>query len=155
MTPEEYWSQDARHQDQKFYAAFCLLGSACSDYAVGIDLRSEKKLNWAATALYYSLVHCGRLACFVASGDFPTGHEELKRLFETGEVQLQRNGQSWMGRSKRFLGNQDIQRQQSFRRDDLVRYFITSCQYSTDVEAQFQKWGRILSKAKNLREQQL
>ncbi len=34
MTPEEYWNQDVRHQDQKFYAAFCLLGAACNDCAV-------------------------------------------------------------------------------------------------------------------------
>jgi len=58
MTPEEYWNQDQQHQDQKFYTAFCLLGAACSDYAVGMDLQAERKLNWAATALYYSMVHC-------------------------------------------------------------------------------------------------
>lgn len=81
MTSEEYWGQDAQRQDQKFYTAYCLLGAACSDYAVGIDLRRQRRLNWSATALYYSLVHCGRLACFVACGDFPSGHEELKRLF--------------------------------------------------------------------------
>jgi len=45
MTPEEYWNQDPQHQDQKFYTAFCLLGTACSDYAVGMDLQTERKLN--------------------------------------------------------------------------------------------------------------
>jgi len=34
MTLEEYWNQDASHQEQKFYTAFCLLGSACNVVSV-------------------------------------------------------------------------------------------------------------------------
>lgn len=151
MMPKEYWRQDAQHQDQKFYTAFCLLGSACNDYAVGIDLRNEKKLNWAVTAFYYSLMHCGRLACFIAYGDFPTGHGHLNQLFATGKVKVGRDKDLWMGRFRDSLGvgSHEIQPQKIYARDDLVSYFVTYCR---DVEAQFPKWGQILSEAKELRE---
>lgn len=149
MTPEKHWNQDAQHQDQKFYTAFCLLGSACSDYAVGIDLRRKKKLNWAATALYYSLVHCGRLACFVALGDFPIGHEQLKQLFHQGQA----SGATWMLKNQRFFtSNQDFQAGRTFSLDDLVRYFTRSGCNCINVEATFLKWGQVLSNAKKLRE---
>lgn len=150
MTPEEYWNQDIKHQDQRFYTAFCLLGAACSDYAGGIDLARQKKLNWAAMALYYSLVHCGRLACFLARGDFPTGHETLGRLFDNGSC----DDGTWMLRNRRFFStrNQEIQAQRSFSRDDLVNSFVAMSHHSTDVQAQFPKWGQILSNAKKLRE---
>lgn len=154
MTPEEYRNQDVRHQDQKFYTAFCLLGSACNDYAVGVDLRREQKLNWAATALYYSLVHCGRLACFVAKGDFPTGHEQLKQLFETEVVELRQNGQSWIGHFRRHLGSgaSAIQPQLHFRQDDLLTYFANTGEDANNLRATFSRWGQLLSKAKKLRE---
>lgn len=154
MTPEEYWNQDIQRQDQKFYTAFCLLGAACSDYAVGIDLRRQMKLNWSATALYYFLVHCGRLACFLALGDFPTGHDQLRQMFESGEVHLQRSGQSWMGRFKRFLdtGAHEVQPERSFRRDELVRYLDASSNNLNNINPQLSKWGEILSSAKRLRE---
>ncbi len=149
MTPKEYWNQDIERQDQKFYTAFCLLGAGCSDYAVGIDLLRQKKLNWAAMALYYSMVHCGRLACFLAVSDFPTGHGQLANLFDSGLC----NDRTWMSRNQRFFNttNQRIQTQGSFSRDDLVEFFL-SCSHPPDVQAQFPKWGQILSKAKKLRE---
>jgi hypothetical protein len=151
MTPKDYWSQDDQHRDQKFYTAFCLLGSACNDYAVGIDLRNEKELNWAVTALYYSLMHCGRLACFIAYGDFPTGHGNLNRLFAIGKVKVGRDKDLWMGRFRDSLGvgSHEIQPQKIYALEDLVSYFVTYC---LDVEAQFRKWGQILSEAKELRE---
>jgi hypothetical protein len=73
MRLNEYWEQDSASSDQKFYTAFCILASACSDYAVGTELRLRKKLNWACTVLYYSLVHAARLICFVETGDFLQG----------------------------------------------------------------------------------
>lgn len=121
MTPKEYWDQDDQLRDQKFYTAFCLLGAACNDYAIGIDLATENKLNWAATTLYYSMVHCGRLACFVALGDFPTGHTQLHQLFERGEV----SSKTWM---EGFLPDGSrIERQRNFRRDEIESCFINSC----------------------------
>lgn len=145
MTAEEYWKQNVQHHDQKFYAAFCLLGAACSDYAVGIDLNNERKLTWAVTASYYALVHCGRLACFIALGDFPTSHLHLKQLFMEGQVA----GRTWMGRFKGFLDadDQDIEPQRNFSRDDLVAHFP----HAVGIQAQFEEWGQILSKAKDLR----
>lgn len=149
MTPEVYWDLDDQHRDQKFYTAFCLLGAACNDYAIGIDLAAENKLNWAAAALYYSLMHCGRLACFIAYGDFPYTHERLHALFEEVEV----SGKSWMVAFKPFLGvGSDVAPQRTFRRDYLVSCFATSSELSSDVQGRLTKWGQMLSSAKKLRE---
>ena len=100
MTPNEYWEHDDASRDQKFYTAFCILASACSDYAVGAELRLHKKLNWACTVLYYSLVHAARLICFVETGDFPTGHNQLGKLFMCGSWRV---GNSWVKRKLRRL----------------------------------------------------
>lgn len=57
------------------------------DYAAGADVVEAAKngptrLNWAATSLYYSIVHTARLLIFVAYGDFPTGHTQLPDCFD-------------------------------------------------------------------------
>jgi len=86
ITPNEYWENNDCNRDQKFYTAFCILVSACSDYAIGTTLQHGNKLNWACTALYYSLVHAARLIIFVETGDFPTSHSSLSTLFSKGEL---------------------------------------------------------------------
>jgi len=93
MKPNEYWEQNSAYRDQQFYAAFCILASACSDYAVGAELRFRNKLNWACIVLYYSLVHAARLTCFVETGDFPTKHKELGDLFSQGSLRV---SSSWV-----------------------------------------------------------
>jgi len=74
-----YWR--GGRQPQRFYIAFCLLVSALQDWALGQKEQREQNLNWSATCSYYSLVHTGRLLVFLALGDFPKSHAELRTLF--------------------------------------------------------------------------
>lgn len=135
MEPNEYWEHDDVCHDQKFYTAFCILASACSDYAVGTELKLRKKLNWACTVLYYSLVHTARLICFVENGDFPTGHNELGELFRLGSRGV---SSSWV---KRKLQPVDSQ----------VAPITDFCLTTLPPDTQ-RHWGEILTKARELRD---
>jgi hypothetical protein len=146
MTAEEYWKQNVQFQDQKFYTAVCLLSAACSDYAIGIEL-SETKLTWAATALYYSMVHCGRLACFLALGDFPKSHSKLADLFLNGKT----NGSTWMMGFKRFLDAEELEPEGSFSCADMVTHFRGLLPEASNIRAEFKVWGEIFSSARILR----
>lgn len=154
MTPEEYWNRDPQHQDQKFYTAFCLLESACGDYAIGVDLSLQQKLNWACTVFYYSLAHAARLACFLAEGDFPTGHRELGNLFIRGRV----GGRTWLegdiGRYIREKEGVELSLSREFALDNLVTCFSGESamnQCPDDLRRRFERWGRPLSRARDLR----
>ena len=65
MEPNEYWERDSISRDQKFYISFCILASACSDYAAGTELRLRKKLNWACTVLCRTVVYSKTPAFYV------------------------------------------------------------------------------------------
>lgn len=54
--------------------------SGIQDSLIGRKERSGENLNWSATCSYYSLVHVGRLVSFLALGDYPTSHAELRKL---------------------------------------------------------------------------
>jgi hypothetical protein len=58
---------------------------------------SSARLNWAATSLYYSIVHSARLVIFLVYGDFPTSHAKLPKCFD-GTALVTTN---WLSR---FLG---------------------------------------------------
>lgn len=73
-----YWRDG--QEPQRFYIAFCLFFSAIQDWALGQKELRLHNLNWSATCSYYSLVHAGRLLTFLALGDFPTQHLELRKL---------------------------------------------------------------------------
>ena len=135
MKPIDYWQLEANHSDQQFYVAFSILASACSDYAVGADLRLGAKLNWACTALYYSLVHAARLSCFVEAGDFPTGHKELGDLFVNGRLTVRR---SWVERRLLPLDH----------RIEPIDEFCLSGLSPQDRS----QWGEILTQARKLRD---
>ena len=49
---------------------------------MGSKVKSSVRQNWAATVLYYSLVHAGRLTVFMGAGDFPTRHSDLPLCFD-------------------------------------------------------------------------
>lgn len=78
LTSISYWR--GQRQPQRFYVAFCLLMSTIQDAVLGLKERRSHNLNWAATCSYYSLVHAGRLLSFLALGDYPTSHAELRQL---------------------------------------------------------------------------
>jgi hypothetical protein len=76
----EYWRTPQQRAPQRFYMAFCLLMSGTQDWILGLKERESQNLNWSATCSYYSLVHGGRLLCFLALGDYPKFHGPLRDL---------------------------------------------------------------------------
>lgn len=80
----EYWRTPPERVPQRFYVAFCLLMSSIQDWVLGLKERESQNLNWSATCSYYSLVHGGRLLCFLALGDFPTSHSQLRSVLAQG-----------------------------------------------------------------------
>lgn len=87
-----YW-RGAR-QPQRFYIAFCLLRSSVQDSLLGLKEQSSANLNWSATCSYYGLVHAGRLLTFIALGDYPMSHADLRRLLGTTARQPTRRRQA-------------------------------------------------------------
>ena len=86
----EYWRAVPERLPQRFYIAFCLLMSSVQDLILGQKERESNNLNWSATCFYYSLVHGGRLLCFLALGDYPTKHADLRKLL-SGRLQRLRS----------------------------------------------------------------
>jgi hypothetical protein len=147
MTPEDFWNENNKHRDQKFYVNFCLLESTLGDYATARDLHIHNKLNWASTIYYYSLVHALRLICFIALGDFPIGHSDLAKLYKDGELCKKTK---WL---KQFIKNREppIQIGQiDLRRDDIVQYFDEDEAISLRDE-KLKRWGEILNNARECR----
>lgn len=144
-----FWDQNAAHMDQKFYSGFCILMSACSDYTIGVDLYQERKLNWAATTMYYSLIHSGRLVCFLSIGDFPTGHGQLGQLFARGETK----GGSWLDayKKKRFidLGNERVENR--FALSEIHQVLRNMGVASRSIEEASTVFGIVLPRACELR----
>ena len=146
MRPDEFWELNDRYRDQKFYTAFCILASACSDYAVGVSLQRQNKLNWACTVLYYSLVHGARLACFVETGDFPRGHTQLSDLFSNGELRLStrtNTTNTWIGKKL-----QSYVREQGTHVEPITEFRLEGLSLETR-----RHWGQILTKARKIREE--
>jgi hypothetical protein len=145
----DYWQIDDLRKDQYFYIGFALLASAVNDYAVARDLHLSNKLNWAASAYYYSMVHTGRLVLFQVYGDFPTGHGQLASAFGDGF----RGGGFWFSY---FAGNMEPSPDRSnaddFRRSEIVSRYTQFGLDGSDLGAMFQRWASILDRAKRLRE---
>jgi len=141
VRPNEFWESDDRCRDQKFYTAFCILASACSDYAAGIKLKRQNNLNWACTVLYYSLVHAARLMCFVQTGDFPTAHNQLGDLLRQGWLRVGGRN-TWIGKK--------LQPYVSRYGDD-VQPVTEFSLYGLSTERQ-NLWGEILERARKLRD---
>lgn len=78
-----YWRTPPERVPQRFYVAFCLLMSSVQDFILGQKERASNNLNWSATCSYYSLVHGGRLLCFLALGDYPTSHAKLRHVLSS------------------------------------------------------------------------
>lgn len=90
MPSLDYWRTFPERVPQRFYVAFCLLMSSVQDSILGQKERQSNNLNWSATCSYYSLVHAGRLLCFLALGDYPMQHNRLRDIF-SGRQQAYRN----------------------------------------------------------------
>lgn len=77
-----YWREPPERVPQRFYIAFCLLMASIQDSILGEAERITENYNWSATCSYYSMVHAGRLLCFLALGDYPMSHQNLKGVFQ-------------------------------------------------------------------------
>jgi hypothetical protein len=172
LSLEDYWNKSERSQDQKFYIAFCLLNTAYFNYAVGAELNNNethnfnpsinntKKMDWAATALYYSSIHCGRLACFLALNDFPKGHLELVNCFQKGKTKtVKARGTGIEGLIDKKIQKElefKIQIEKEFKKESIASYFAHAWKENefSDVETPEKKlavWGEVLSQGRELR----
>lgn len=144
-SPDQFWNRDSAHKDRKFYVAFCLLESTLSDYAIARDLHFHNKLNWACTIYYYSLFHALRLICFIAKGDFPIRHTELTKPFK-GETCKGK----WLSNFLSHSQNSGVNLAETdFSLQDIVS--ALSSETATEVEHKLRRWGDILDKARDLR----
>lgn len=151
MNPEDFWNQDEVHKDQKFYVGFCMLESALGDYAIARDLHLHKKLNWAVTTYYYSLVHALRLVCFTSQGDFPNGHADLATLYTEDNIAL-KNKKRWLPQFIKNLGNNtQIEDSITFKHMEVARYFNNDITLSSVLDEKLQMWGNILNKGRTCR----
>jgi len=150
MRAWDYWQTNDLRKDQYFYIGFALLASGVNDYAVGRDLQLSKKLNWAASAYYYSMVHAGRLALFLVYGDFPTGHGPLAAAFGDG---CRRKTRFWFTEFDRDL-NENIDRLNGddYKRQEVVSRYEPLGMNIPEANRMFEQWASILQKAKKLRE---
>lgn len=82
----QYWREVPERAAQRFYIAFCLLMSTVQDSVLGLKERAQSNHNWSATCSYYSMVHAGRLLCFLSLGDYPTRHARLHDVFSREPV---------------------------------------------------------------------
>jgi hypothetical protein len=86
-----YWRENDDRLKQHWYISFCLMMSSVQDRLTGLELYNNGisgNMNWAISAHYYSVVHAGRLLCFLCSGSYPTGHSQLGAIMHpTGRKQ--------------------------------------------------------------------
>lgn len=144
----DYWEHNTEHEDQYFYVGFALLASSIHNYAVGRDLDLVGKRDWSATAYYYSMVHSGRLAVFLAYGDYPKGHELLARAFEN-ETSIRKKRDSWFAN---FVQGEAPCARETFSRSELVTWYSRNGMGCTETDRILAYWARALKQCKALRE---
>lgn len=163
-----HWQHTENGIPQRFYIGFCLYMSAVQDALLGQMERARSNLNWSATCSYYGLVHGGRLLCFLALGDFPTRHNELRDLL--WPVHHPRRGGNnapderrfcfdWLRRFARDVAHRpdpntdadraDLKPTKSQYRDMIVEYFERI--RVGDFRARLDQFGKTLRAAAELR----
>lgn len=152
MEPVDYWNSTQARKAQRLYVSFCELAAAALDYAEGLSLLRRDarrpgatRLNWAGTALYYSLVHSARFLIFTVVGDFPIQHKKLADAFSkscSGMVST-----NWL---RRFAQNSTVCYTTNVVFDEVVEYWATGASKQGVAEL-FEWFAQALSKAKELR----
>src|SRR5579862_4697387 len=162
MCPIDHrWLVSQERQSQFLYVAFCEYASTVLDLCEGESIirstsTSSVRQNWAATVLYYSLVHSGRLTVFMGAGDFPTRHHELPRCFDenwNGVVRLDWLSEFLRDDATRF-GRQDAEQNRSALFSGLLEQWegILRNSVSRDSIKEHFSWLRnTLESAKKLR----
>ena len=150
LQSNNYWRRTQKRIKQKYYIAFSLINSALFDFSVGLDLKKQNKLNWSASCFYYSMVHCARLLVFIPCGNFPTGHSDILKLLNNGNLREYQNKWNWLDY---FIGNsrEEMQFKSSVViREDIINYY-NSFEIG-DFNDEFFQFIEILNAAKGLRE---
>ncbi len=163
FSSNQYWAQSTEKTQspekiaQKFYVTLCLFISAASDFAVGLDLRDDNKLNWSVTASYYSIVHSTRMIVFSAVGDYPTRHATISDLFSGmsrrgAPEQQQAVTPDWLNQFDRvgLRHYNHVGHRARFTLDELSDYYREELNFH-DSDKYFRAIGNILKNAKELR----
>lgn len=148
LESNKYWMQNDDKRYQRFYIAFCLLNSAIFDYSVGLDLKTQKKLNWSASCFYYSMVHCARLLLFIPFGNYPCSHSGMISYLENNANHVTFN---WLDD---FLNNTKelrIFNKKVYNKNYLVELYKEKYLIS-NFESRFNKFTSALGNSKRLRE---
>ena len=148
LSPSEYWSQSEQHFVQKMYVSFTLFASAALDYAVGLQLREEEKMNWSTACYYYSMVHAGRCMTFIALGDFPTQHSDLITLFGSTNSS-DRSKIDWLRKFTNSIASTE-NRPAIDSLSIIIKYFSEEC-HVIDAASFITHFGAALNQSKKLR----
>jgi hypothetical protein len=149
MIVRDYWQTNDSRKDQYFYIAFALLASGVNDYAVGRDLHLARKLNWAASAYYYSMVHASRLVLFLVYGDFPTQHRSLADAFGNG---VHRASFWFTEFARSTTPAPDRSNPNDYKRQEVVYRYEQMGMDRRETDRMFEQWADVLQQAKTLRE---
>lgn len=141
----EYWTQSDEKVSQKFYLTLCLYISEILDFAVGLDLIRQHKLNWSITSSYYSIVHGTRMIIFIPTGDFHTGHSSCGDFF-SGTSNLRTN---WLEKFDSSVLDFDG-RMPNFNLSALADYYNNILEMPNPINI-FNKIGQIFGQAIKLR----
>lgn len=178
IAPNEFWAREERQRLQRLYFELCQFAAAVLDYATGLDistrefrtaadtvtqppmecggqthdtweLPSQPRLNWSATAFYYSLVHAGRFFVFVPIGDFPKGHDDLPHCFGCPK-QGSSATTNWLGTFARRLDPAVSIQGQPVTIASLLGCWSESIRWG-ECERFFRWLGKTLERGRNLR----
>ena len=137
-----FWTQDERYETQRLYIQFSLFASAISDFAIGMELQNNSRLNWSASSFYYSMVHSGRFIIYSCLGNFPTSHIKLIEIINGGNYVFGDWLQKFWGRDNNF--NERVSS------DAMTEFYISIG--INDFQKQSRQLGDIIDKSKKLRE---
>lgn len=150
-----YWAQSHAQIAQRSYVAFCLFTLGVQDGLLGMLEKERRNLNWSATCSYYALVHIGRMFGFLALGDFPRSHADLRNLFDSGAT-----NNVCLNWTSEFLPMDTSQSRSRSNRSEhrynpsILRSIMTQYWQSIGIssaEDKFGDFGRLLSSAAKLR----
>lgn len=126
--------------------------SSVQDLILGQKERESNNLNWSATCSYYSLVHGGRLLCFLALGDYPKQHAELRDLL-SGRQQRQRRDVYPFDWLRGFVQQRNTGADQRERTLDLLGMILAYLDQVNvpDARQRLTRFGEVLAPASALR----
>ena len=71
---------------KRFYTLFCEIFTAFHNYAIGKRLFNSEVYSWSLISYYYSLMHCGRIVCFMPLNCFARSHADLHKFLRGDRI---------------------------------------------------------------------